>query len=228
MAALEALDVKSRWAKLRLLGNSSIARLTIVVPILGYFILFNSNVVEHLRFHTDFCEGRGCDVSWRLYFLYFGCFFVAIGASVYGLFCPTVAKIYPGASDFFEAEKTYFSAPSNLKYLFDLIEKQRGSPAADPFQLKTQIIGKHAALNSAHVQALADVMGEYYVLQNISNRGMRIVSFSSYSIGIGLVLVPTLITFFRCSGELFALSIRSKRSLMSAAISGAGRNPACR
>lgn len=197
MPAFEVLNVKSRWGKLRLLGNSSIAQLTIAVPILGYFILFNSYVVEYLHLHTDFCQGKGCDVSWRLYFLYFGCFFVAIGASVYGLFCPTVAKIYPGASDFFEAEKTYFSGPNNLKYLFDLIEKEKGAPAADPFQLRTHIIDAHAALNSAHVQALADVMGEYYVLQNISNRGMRIISFLSYSAGISLILVPTLITFFQ-------------------------------
>jgi hypothetical protein len=195
MSVLGALDLRSRWGKLRLLGNSSIAQSTIAVPILGYFILFNSDVVEYLRIHTDFCEGRGCGVSWRLYFLYFGCFFVAIGASVYGVFCPTVAKIYQGASNFFEAEKTYFSGPSNLKYLFELIEKEKGAPAADPFQLKTHIIAAHAALNTAHAPALADIMGEYYVLQNISKRRMRILSFLSYCFGIGLILVPTFFTF---------------------------------
>jgi hypothetical protein len=197
MSAFDVFDFKSRWGKLRLLGNSSIAQSTIAVPILGYFILFNSDVVEYLRLHTDFCQGKGCGISWRLYFLYFGCFFVAIGASVYGLFCPTIAKIYPGASDFFEAEKTYFSGPSNLKYLFDLIEKEKGGPVADPFQLKTHIIAAHAALNAAHVQALADIMGEYYVLQNTCKRGTRILSFLSYCCGIGLILVPTFLTFFQ-------------------------------
>ncbi|QOZ07798.1 hypothetical protein [Bradyrhizobium sp. CCBAU 51765] len=195
MLAIDMLDVSSRWAKLRLIGNSSVAKSTIAVPILGYFILFNSDVVEYLRLHTDFCAGKACGVSWRLYFLYFGCFFVAIGASTYALFCPTVAKIYPGASDFFEAEKTYFSGPRNLDYLFGLIEKQKGAPAKDPFDLKFNVIAEHKALASDNLHALADVMGEYYVLQNISKRPARIISLLAYSLGIFLILVPTVLTF---------------------------------
>jgi hypothetical protein len=191
------LDRKARWGKLRLLGNSHIAQSTIAVPILGYFILFNADVVEYLRLHSDFCQGKGCRVSWRLYFIYFGCFFVAIGAAIYGLYCPAVAKIYPGASDFFEAEKTYFSAPSNLKYLFDLIEEEKGAPAVDNFQLKTHIIEARAAVNAAHVQTIAEVMGEYYVVKNVSNRPMRVLSFLSYCTGIGLILIPTLVTFLQ-------------------------------
>jgi hypothetical protein len=197
MSFIDALDVRSRWGKLRPIGNSSIAQSTIAVPILGYFILFNSYVVEYLRLHADFCQGKACGVSWRLYSLYFGCFFVAVGASIYGLFCPTVTKIYPGASEFFEAEKTYFSGPGNLRYLFALIEKEKGSPASDPFQLKIHIIAAHAALNAAHVHALADLMGEYYVLQNVSKRFSRMLSFLSYCLGIALILVPTLLTFLQ-------------------------------
>lgn len=195
MSLIDTLDVGSRWGKLRLVGNSSIAQSTIAVPILGYFILFNSDIVEYLRLHTDFCGGKACGVSWRLYFLYFGCCFIAVGASVYSLLCPTVAKIYPGASDFFEAEKTYFSGPENLKYLFELIEKQKGAPAKDPFELKLHIVAARAALNSAHVHALADVMGEYYVLQNVSRRLARILSLLAYGLGILLILVPTALTF---------------------------------
>jgi len=205
MSAIDMLDVSSRWGKLRLIGNSSIAQSTIAVPILGYFILFNSDIVEYLRLHTDFCVGKACGVSSRLYFLYFGCFFIAIGASVYSTMCPTVAKIYPGASDFFEAEKAYFSGPNNLKYLFDLIQKQKGAPAEDPFDLRIHIVGSRAALNSAHVHALADIMGEYYVLQNVSKRPARILSLLAYGLGILLILVPTVLTFVQVLLRAFQL-----------------------
>jgi hypothetical protein len=196
MTIFKSVDQMATWAKLRLFGNSHIAQATIAVPILGYFILFNADIVNYLRLHSDFCNGgTACGPSWRLYFIYFGCFFVAIGASIYGLRCPTVIKEYSGAANFFESEKVYFSAPSNLKYLFELIEKEKGSPPNDPFELRQHIVDRHAAINLSHTQALAEPMGEYYVLKNLSNLKSRVASFLSYGLGILCLLVPTIITF---------------------------------
>lgn len=195
--SLKSINTASTWSKLRLLGNSHIAQSTIAVPILGYLILFNANIIDYLRLHTDFCEGAACSVSWRLYFIYFGCFFISIGASIFGLMCPSVTKKYGGASDFFEAERTYFSSPDNLNYLFKIIEEEKGSPANDPFELKIHIIGKHAALNAAHTHAIADVLGEYYILKNSSRPRYRILSLLAYAFGIALLLVPTIFTFIQ-------------------------------
>jgi hypothetical protein len=90
---IDALDRQSTWSKLRLLGNSHIAQATLVVPLLGYFLLFNENIFEYLRLHVNFCAKPACAVSWRLQLLYFGSFFIAIGAGIYGLRCPTVVKM---------------------------------------------------------------------------------------------------------------------------------------
>jgi hypothetical protein len=190
------LDESSRWAKLRLFGNSHIAQATIAVPILGYFLLFNQYLLEYLRLHSSFCAAPACSPSWRLQLLYFGCFFMALGAAIYAIRCPTVVKIYSGASNFFEAEKMYFSAPRNLAYLFGLIERDGGKPAADPFNLQS-LIANHAALNQAHLSALADVMANYYVLQNTSRRISRIAVLLAYSLGVFLLLIPTVVTFFQ-------------------------------
>ena len=204
---LTALNASSRWAKLRLLGNSHLAQATILVPFLGYFLIFNAHIFDYLKIHTNFCSGTSCAISWRLYFIYFGCFFVAVGSAIYSLRCPTVVKIYSGASNFFEAEKTYFSAPQNLKYLFKLIEVEKKAPVLDPFDLK-KLIANNAAISQQHGQALADILGEYYVLQNTSKPISRALAFISYMVGVLLLLVPTIGTFIQLVGHILRDTIR--------------------
>jgi hypothetical protein len=77
---------KVRWNSLRGIGNSPVARASIAVPILGYLILFHRDLIDYLKMHAQFCDG--CTVSWRLHFLYFGSCFFALGALVYGFYCP--------------------------------------------------------------------------------------------------------------------------------------------
>lgn len=191
------INRKATWVKLRFIGNSRLAQLSIGVPVLGYFILFNSAIVEYLKLHSDFCKGTACGVSWRLYFFYFGGCFFALGAGIYGLCCPSVIKVHKSGSDYFESEKTYFSSPGNLKYLFSQIEATKKAPAEDRFQLKTHIVEKYAALNSAHIHALADVMAEYYVLQNNRFSKLRVLCLLAYYAGGFLLLIPTAVTFIQ-------------------------------
>src|SRR5258708_2251916 len=110
-----SFDYRTRWNYLRVIGNSPVARASIAVPILGYLILFHQDLINYLRFHVDFCEG--CQVSWRLHMLYFGSCAFAVGAVIYGFYCPPLIKRYSGATDFFEAEKFYFTNKRNFEYL---------------------------------------------------------------------------------------------------------------
>jgi hypothetical protein len=192
----QRIDRASRWGNLRLIGNSVASRATIAVPILGYLVLFNSYVVNALTLHSSLCGDSGCGVSWRLQFIYFGCCAVSVGAATYAVWCPSVIKLYPGASNFFDAEKGYFSHPTNLNYLFNLIERAKGSAAEDPFDLQMTIVARNAAVNERHTQALAGVMGEYYVLQLYANTPARVVTMAAYAIGFALLLVPTIYTWY--------------------------------
>lgn len=54
MRTIASLDHQSRWSVLRRLGNSTIAKATIAVPLVGYLLLFNGEIVKFLSLHTDF------------------------------------------------------------------------------------------------------------------------------------------------------------------------------
>lgn len=193
MSIVAWLEHRSRWSVLRGLGNSSIAKATIAVPLVGYLLLFNKEIVQFLSLHTDFCRPGSCGPSLRLLLLYLGCCSIAIGTALYGLRCPTLIKKYDSAAGFFEAEKVYFCQPRNLDYLQKLIE--RGT--------ETEPLAKDAPMFSYNGRSgvdpnsLADPMGELYRVLNVSDLKFRLPALLLYYLGIAIILVPTAMTFFQ-------------------------------
>jgi hypothetical protein len=123
-----------RWSDLRRIGNSSVARASVVMPVVGYMIIFNNEIIEFLKIHSNIC--RGCPISWRLYMLYFSSCSFASGAALYSVFCPATVKLYAGARDYFEGEKTYYSSALNIGFLFELFEA--GRTLDDPKNLRSR------------------------------------------------------------------------------------------
>jgi hypothetical protein len=79
------------WSQLRSVTNSSAAKLTILVPILGYWILFNESARTYLKLVHE-VGGSSADVSSRILVVYVGLVFVAAGAAIYQFKCPPDVK----------------------------------------------------------------------------------------------------------------------------------------
>jgi hypothetical protein len=188
------IEYSARWNNLRDMGNSYVAKASIAVPILGYLILFQSDLIEFLKMHVSVC--KDCSVPWRLHTFYFASCFVAMGSVMYAWRCPPLIKKYAGATDFFEAEKNYFCNPGNLKYLFRLIRRDKGADPEDPDNLENLADGG-IALSGGHLTALAGVMGEHYIRQNRNRPNVRIIIFSAYIFGFLILGAAAVITFFQ-------------------------------
>ncbi|TBD34873.1 hypothetical protein [Rhizobium ruizarguesonis] len=192
MRTVASLDHQSRWSVLRRLGNSTVAKATIAVPLVGYLLLFNGEIVNFLSLHTDFCRPASCGPSLRLLLLYLGCCSIAVGAALYGLKCPALIKKYDSAAAFFEAEKAYFCQPRNLDYLLKLIEL---GTEAEPLARNPSNFNYNGERRDVDPNSLADPMGELYRLLNVSHPRIRLVALISYCVGILILLVPTAMTF---------------------------------
>jgi hypothetical protein len=198
-----SIDHRSRWSVLRRLGNSTVAKATIAVPLIGYLLLFNGEIVKFLSLHTDFCRPANCGPSLRLLLLYLGCCSIAIGAALYGMKCPALIKKYDSAAAFFEAEKAYFCQPRNRDYLLKLIEL---GTEAEPLNQNASNFNYSGERRDVDPNSLADPMGELYRLLNVSHPRIRLVALISYCLGILILLVPTVMTFIQvivayCSGR---------------------------
>jgi hypothetical protein len=183
-----------RWNDLRRIGNSSVARASVIMPVIGYMILFNSEIIGLLKIHSDFC--RDCSISWRLYMLYFSSCSFAVGAILYSMFCPSTVKLYAGARDYFEGEKTYYSSALNLGFLFELLEKA-GAPAPDdPTNLRSRV-QNNQSLSSDEIQELSALMGQFYFVENRKNYRARVSVFATYALGFLLLAIPAIVTFLK-------------------------------
>jgi hypothetical protein len=103
----------SAWSSLSKLGNSPLAKATIVVPVLGYLLIMNEEFRDW--FATGHCVS--CPAAevhealdqpvpliythvWRLIFIYFGLTLTGIATAIFGLFCPFSSRKYGDGIDY--------------------------------------------------------------------------------------------------------------------------------
>jgi hypothetical protein len=118
------------WDKLRIIGNSRLIKLTIIVPLIGYLILFNHHVVSALRLANNYLSEHIENsllpsvtddfLTSRLRLLYFGLFLTGVGSSLFTLFCPAKIKQYPDAVAVAERELDFLPMPHFYSLLKDL------------------------------------------------------------------------------------------------------------
>src|SRR5262245_23714640 len=116
MSLLAFVDRHSSWDKLRTLGNARLVKLTVLVPLIGYMILFNDQLLRYLElsspyFHDAFIGGEvagtgglSLSLAYRLYLFYFGFTFLALGALLYEFRCPWQVKRHGTAAEFVRVE----------------------------------------------------------------------------------------------------------------------------
>lgn len=115
------------WTGLRAVGNNPAVRLTILIPLIGYFILLNDYFVSHIqlsewlfqhpkevvleltRTHDpkaviDEARGEASKKSngppYRLFVIYFGLCFLAAASAAYQFRCPDEVKAFSNASEY--------------------------------------------------------------------------------------------------------------------------------
>ncbi|WP_139316307.1 hypothetical protein [Pseudochrobactrum sp. B5] len=118
------------WSVLSNIGKSKIIKLTIFVPIIGMYLLFNDRVIDFLKFDSTFMKNLGLNVDSdvngftfsNIYFVYFGLCFVGVGSFLFNIFCPDEIKSTSYIMDY--VSKVEFSentvvAKSNLQFILD-------------------------------------------------------------------------------------------------------------
>jgi hypothetical protein len=111
------------WSAIRRIGQSRLLALTIAVPFLGSFLLFNHHVIQFLSLSPDIIgRWHGIPTSEagglahqltlsRLYYLYFGLSFLGAGSAIFTLFCPLEIKNYPSPVEYLQVESPLVTKP---------------------------------------------------------------------------------------------------------------------
>src|SRR5215210_278815 len=84
------------WSTLRTLGNSWVVKVTVLIPLIGYFIVFNEKILHYVKLANEFTRFEPPEVTLppRLLQVYFALCFISVGAAIYNLMCPATIKRY--------------------------------------------------------------------------------------------------------------------------------------
>jgi hypothetical protein len=105
------------WSRYVFLFDGWIARSAMAVPIVGYLILFNDSISQHLSFKILAGESTswfGLSSSARLKLIYFGLIFLGIATILYRLRRPYVFRIGTNQFDYVERALRHFTASAYI------------------------------------------------------------------------------------------------------------------
>jgi len=178
---------RSQWHEIRNLGSTSIVRLSVVAPVVGYLILAN-------RQSFQLFEG------WKLFCFYFGTGSIAVGAFIYSLRCPGEAKKYDTAVDYALAEAEFFTAnpfiiEKAIKASLLELQLQRPDLYRDVLTIFAKIAISHDhPEREVRKDATMVLMDELWHIRIFGRRRSRVVCRIFYDIGTFLIFLPSVFT----------------------------------
>ena len=195
------------WVRLRFVSNSTAAKATILVPVIGYLILFNQSVVEFLNLAKDLDGYSGASVSYRLILIYLGLCGVSVGVLIYGYYCPNEVKHYGAAASYVAGD-----GPTLRGWVIEEIERK---VASNPeYNARREEMGRvlqrpvdsREEMEKSVEKYRLEILHLYFDFMNRSHPWARAFVVVFYALGFGLLAIPSFQVFYRVMKILFKMS----------------------
>ncbi len=186
------------WSSVNTLSNSFAARATILIPLIGYLVLFNEKIDGYLNLIGAL---NGADshygVSLRLLSLYMGLCFVAAAVMVYSLRCPRDIKGFSTAPDFIGGVQNTISGPS-----LRIIEVAVASDPtlADEFEALRSVRRASEANDPQYVRGLLFLR---FGQLDRSREYSRFFCILLYAMGFAFISIPSGLVFIKIFGIFY-------------------------
>jgi hypothetical protein len=199
------------WTDLRSIGNSTAARLTILIPLVGYLIIFNESLLQYVElsrnlFGHEERSTSGAYVSPRLLCIYFGLCLIAAGSVLFGWFCPQEVKKYGSSAELVGGDGKDMSF-GELVSIANLLRGTRWFSKdfdnfCEAFNARHLIKGldDHRE-NNKEVEALG--LDNYFQFLNFRNPAIRAATAAFYGAGFLVLSVPSIEVFARVTSALW-------------------------
>jgi hypothetical protein len=187
--------------QLRSVGNSRAAKLTILIPLIGYLVLLNDAVVKKLKLSEEIFGDAADATLTKLLFIYCGLVFVAIASIIFARWCPREVKRYASSEECLAGEEPFLSGrtialvETRLRLGDDIAreddagyrEYYRSRPSVDDLgELRKR------ARDLTRIQ-----MNLFFEMLDRSAPVARWAAAICYMIGLGLLLIPSVTVFVK-------------------------------
>jgi len=113
------------WSDLRGISNSYAAKGTVLIPLVGYYVIFNESIVKWLNLAREFVGNQNIDdrISPRVLWLYVALCAIAFGTLIYAKWCPQEVKKYGDYRDYVNGDGPALSAGTMTDIESDISRK---------------------------------------------------------------------------------------------------------
>jgi hypothetical protein len=204
---LSWFEFRSRWSELRELGQSNWVRASVLMPVFGYLLLLNDNVHQYLSIQYDHgWPFNYLPSMWRVWMLFYGSFFLAIGSIIFGWRCPVEIKRYPSPYIFVDSERPHLVAhgqtqeiiPRKLAALYGSMSRWERTLFTLPM-LKPDLpnlgAGTSDELRTSDQWGLGLI--HIWTVSDIKAPTLRILVLVLFRIGLILLAIPAGVTFIQ-------------------------------
>lgn len=206
------------WESLARTGSSKLVSLTVLVPVFGYLIIFNQQVVSLFDLSPYYIPSIEENWAWlidgkdRLYYFYFGLFFVGLGSIFYQIFCPAIVKEFKTGFEYMTRGKDLYTS-NNIVLLYKVISRSKVSHArhiAD--RISDESRGRRIIDDDTNEPKLpenflyhrrVDLIGGFWSHLIFSKPIWRILTQFSYIAGFVILAIPSLDMFIRVLMAVF-------------------------
>ena len=191
------------WSSLRTIGDSLPAKASILMPFVGYFILFQADFIRIISEWSPIFDSTNHNatlhVGLRFYFLYFGLFIFGVGSLLFALFCADVIKRHSNATAFCSYTLPMCSPSDFVEYSIYVqthtsIESAEYKKAAS---LQNMI---ESGITSITQENKIYLLKEYYTIIDIRFPGLRFTTIVCFVAGMTLMALPSLMIFWKVLG----------------------------
>ncbi len=204
------LEERCRWSQLRTLGGSNLVRTSVLMPAFGYMLLLNHNVHQYLTITYDGRLLNYLPPTWRVWFLFYGSFFLATAAILYAVLCPSEIKRYVSPFEMADAQTKhrvnlgdYQSVQDRLRESYGAIsktdEKLLGFPKRDLENLNS--------FGTDWARRISNMLVHHWTAVNVGKKYWRIGLLLMFSLGLGLIAVPAVFTFLQVTALALKLIV---------------------
>jgi len=195
------------WQGLARIGRSKAISLTMLVPVIGYLIVFNEHVFQLLElskeiFPVDAARNGDSTNIWfsniiRLVFLYFGLMFLGIATILYQCFCPPLIKEYANERGYIREEINLMTTKRINAILSDLSrEIPKNHDKFEEFERISIAIEKYHKDPDGYLEGTRDRLHTDLMLMQWENENSTHTSPRSsitllYTVGFVILTIPS-------------------------------------
>ncbi len=220
---LSKIGLKPNWINVKFVVNSKIMKLTILIPIFGYLLLFNQYIFDFIKLSDTFVTDSTNEntnlsfleqiynyvfnsTEFRLYSYYFGLSFLGVSSLIYIIRCPGFIKDYDShialVNDYYNSIE-----PLALEYLTDKMKEENYINDEYFKNVKQELANINLSYGkgdeSRFKALMRSVLRDLWMAENTIRQKSIKWAIWLYLIGFLVIAIPTLTIFLNVVFTIF-------------------------